>query len=100
MKDRQSKYLRNPVYYLSRVFLQENHPYSREPSSFNAKPERTEMPEIMTSTDWLRENDRDKDKEIDDMFDSNGQPIFDDPEFFDTYVEKIPKGVKTISIFY
>ena len=28
------------------------------------------------------------------MFNSNGEPMFDDPEFFDTYVEKIPIGVK------
>ena len=34
------------------------------------------------------------------MFDLNGKPMFDDPEFFDTYVEKMPKGMKMKSIFY
>jgi hypothetical protein len=28
------------------------------------------------------------------MFDSNGEPMFDDLEFFDTYVEKFPIGMK------
>jgi hypothetical protein len=34
------------------------------------------------------------------MFDSNGEPMFDDPEFFDTYVEKFPIGMKRKSVFY
>jgi hypothetical protein len=34
------------------------------------------------------------------MFDSNGEPMFDDTEFFDTYVEKFPIGMKRKSIFY
>ena len=34
------------------------------------------------------------------MFDSNGEPMFDDLEFFDTYVEKFPNGMKRKSIFY
>ena len=34
------------------------------------------------------------------MFDSNGEPMFDDLEFFDTYVEKFPIGMKRIYIFY
>ena len=34
------------------------------------------------------------------MFDSNGEPMFDDLEFFDTYVEKFPIGMKRKSIFY
>ena len=34
------------------------------------------------------------------MFDSNGEPMFNDPEFFDTYYEKIPKGMNSKSIFY
>ena len=33
------------------------------------------------------------------MFDS-GEPMFDNPEFFDTYVEKFPIGMKKKSIFY
>lgn len=34
------------------------------------------------------------------MFDSNGEPMFDDPESFDTCVEKFPIGKKRKSIFY
>ena len=34
------------------------------------------------------------------MFDSNGEPMFDDPEFFDTHVEKFSIGMKRKSIFY
>ena len=34
------------------------------------------------------------------MFDSNGEPMFDDLEFFDTYVEKFPIGMKRKYIFY
>ena len=34
------------------------------------------------------------------MFDSNGEPMFDDTEFFDTYVEKFPIGMKRKSLFY
>ena len=34
------------------------------------------------------------------MFDSNGEHFFDGPEFFDTYVEKMPIGMKRESIFY
>jgi len=34
------------------------------------------------------------------MLDSNGEPMFDDPEFFDTYVVKLPIGMKKKSIFY
>ena len=34
------------------------------------------------------------------MFDSNGEPMFDDSEFFDTSVEKFPIGMKIKSIFY
>ena len=34
------------------------------------------------------------------MFDSNGEPMFDDLDFFDTYVEKFPIGMKKKSIFY
>ena len=50
------------------------------------------MPKIMTSTDWLRAYDRQKEKEIANMFKSNGGPMFNDPEFFDTYDEKCSKG--------
>ena len=34
------------------------------------------------------------------MLNSNVQPMIDDPEFFNTYVEKMPKGMKRKSIFY
>ena len=34
------------------------------------------------------------------MFDSNGEPMFYDPKFFDTYVEKFPIGMKRKSILY
>jgi hypothetical protein len=34
------------------------------------------------------------------MFDSNGEPMFDDLEFFDTYVEKFPIGMKNKFVFY
>jgi hypothetical protein len=34
------------------------------------------------------------------MFDSNGEPMFNDLEFFDTYVEKIPIGMKRKFVFY
>jgi hypothetical protein len=34
------------------------------------------------------------------LFDSNGEPIFDDLEFFDTYVEKIPIGMENKYVFY
>ena len=34
------------------------------------------------------------------MFDSNGEPMFYDLEFFDTYVGKFPIGMKRKCIFY
>lgn len=34
------------------------------------------------------------------MFDSNEEPMFGDPYFFDTYVEKFPIGMKKKSVFY
>ena len=54
----------------------------------------------MTPAEWLRAYEREKEKEFIEMFDSNGEPMFDDPEFFDTYVEKFPIGMKRKSIFY
>jgi hypothetical protein len=54
----------------------------------------------MTLTDWIRAYDTKKEKEMDELFDSNGEPMFDDPECFDTYVEKIPIGMKMKSLFY
>lgn len=54
----------------------------------------------MTLEEWLREYDREKEKEHKEMFNSNGVPTFDDPEFFDTYVEKFPIRMKRKSILY
>jgi hypothetical protein len=34
------------------------------------------------------------------LFDSNGEPMFNDFYFFDTYVEKMPIGMKMKSVFY
>ena len=100
MKARWSKDLRYPVYDCSRVFLLEEHPYRKETSTFNGKLERTHRPPIMTLAEWLRAYEREKEKEFIEMFDSNGEPMFDDPKFFDTYVEKFPIGMKRKSIFY
>ena len=41
-----------------------------------------------------------KEKEMEELVDSNGEPMFDDPEFFDTYVEKMPIGMKRKFVFY
>ena len=41
-----------------------------------------------------------KKKGIVETFNSNGEPMFDDHEFFDTFVEKMSKGMKRKSIFY
>ena len=54
----------------------------------------------MTSVDWIRDYDIEKEKEMVELFDSNGEAMFDDPKFFDTYVEKIPIGMKRKYIFY
>ena len=70
----------------------------RVASSFNGKLERTQRREIMTPTYWISAYDT-KQKEFLELFDSNSEPLFNDPEFFDTYVEKIPIGMKRKSIF-
>ena len=54
----------------------------------------------MTPAEWIRECEREKEKEITEMFNSNGEPMFNDLEFFDTYVEKLSIGMKRKSIFY
>jgi hypothetical protein len=54
----------------------------------------------MTPIYWNRANDTKKEKEMEELFDSNGEPMFDDPEFFDTYVEKMPIGMKRKFVFY
>ena len=48
----------------------------------------------MTLTYWNREYDTKKENEMEEFFDSNGEPMFDDPKLFGTYVEKIPIGMK------
>ena len=48
----------------------------------------------------LRAYGKKKEKQIAEMFDSNGEPIFDDLELFNAYVEKIPIGMKRKTIFY
>lgn len=70
------------MYDCSRVFLLEEHPYIRVASAFNGKLERIERPAIMTQIEWLRAYEREKDKDFLEMFDSNGDPMFDDPKFF------------------
>ena len=40
----------------------------------------------MTPVEWLRTYEREKEKEFTEMIDSNGEPKFDDPDFFNTYV--------------
>jgi hypothetical protein len=77
-----------------REFLPLDHPYKSVAFYLNGKPKRTQRPEIMTSSDWIRAYDTKKEKEMIELFDSNGEPMFDDAKFFDTYVEKIPIGVK------
>jgi hypothetical protein len=52
------------VYDFSRVFLPEQHPYKRETSAFNVKPEITQRIAIMTLEKWLREYVREKEKDI------------------------------------
>jgi len=54
----------------------------------------------MTPTYWIKAYDTEKEKEMPDLFDSNGEPVFDDSEFFDIYVEKIPIRMKRKSTFY
>ena len=54
----------------------------------------------MTPTIWIREYDKEKEKEMEKFLDPNGESMFDDPEFFDTYVEKMPIGMKKKFVFY
>ena len=57
-------------------------------------------PNGLTPAESLREYEREKEKEFIEMFNSNGEPMFDDPKLFDTYVEKFPIGMKRKYIFY
>jgi hypothetical protein len=88
------------VYDYSRVFLPEDHTYRRVAYDFNDKLERTRRLEIMTPADWNRAYDIEKEKEMEKLFDSYGEPVFYDPKFFDTYVEKIIIGMKRKYVFY
>jgi hypothetical protein len=88
------------VYDCSRVFLLKYHPYRRDASSLNGKLKRTQRPKIMTPIDWNRAYATEKEKEMTELVDSNGEPMFDEPTFFDTYVEKIPIGMKMKYVFY
>ena len=42
----------------------------------------------------MMEYNIDNEKDIVELFHSNGNPMFDDPKFFDNNVEKIPIGMK------
>jgi hypothetical protein len=88
------------VYDCLRVFLPKDHPYRRVASTFNGKLEKTWRLEIMTLVDWIGAYGTEKENEMEELFDSNGEPVFDDLEFFDTYVEKMPILMKRKSIFY
>jgi len=81
-------------------FHLEEHPYRRETSTFNGKPERTLMPTIVTLVECIREYKREKEKEFSEIFYSNGDPMFDDLEFFDTYAKIFPIGMKRKYVFY
>jgi hypothetical protein len=54
----------------------------------------------MTPKYWNREYDTKKENKMEEFFDSTGEPMFNDPGFFDTYVEKIPIGMKIKYVFY
>lgn len=54
----------------------------------------------MTLVDWIWTYGTQKEKEFEKMFDSNEKPFFNDPKCFETYVEKIPIGMKRKYIYY
>jgi hypothetical protein len=64
-----------------RVFLLEYHPYRRETHNFNGNPKRRWRRETMNLENWLKDDEIEK-KEILELFNSNGEPMFDDLEFF------------------
>jgi hypothetical protein len=82
------------------ILLLKYHPYRRVVYVFNGKLERTQRPKIMTLIYWIRAYDTKKEKEMEELFDTNGEPMFDDPEFFDTLVEKMSIGMKRKFVFY
>lgn len=54
----------------------------------------------MTPFEWFRAYERENEKEFTKVFDSNGEPMFDDPKLFDTYIEKFLIRVKRKYVFY
>ena len=54
----------------------------------------------MTLVHYLRAYDREKENKIVEMFNSNGEAMFDGVEIFNTYVENIPFGMKRNLVFY
>ena len=56
------------------------------------------MHTIMKLTHQLREYDREKEKEIKKMFNLDGEPMFDDPEFFNAYDKNSHWDEKEINI--
>jgi hypothetical protein len=54
----------------------------------------------MILTNWNSVYDTKKHKEMEEFFNSNGESMFNDPEFFDTYVEKMHIGMKMKYVFY
>ena len=100
IKARWSKHLGKLVYNCSKIFLPEDHPYRRDASAFNGKPKRTERPATMTPVYWIREFAIKKEKEFLELLDSNGEPLFNDLEFFEPHVEKMSIEMKRKSIFY
>ena len=99
-KVRWSKHLQKLVYNFSRVFIQEDHPYRRVASTFNGKPKRTQRTKINSLVDWIRAYDTEKENEFSEFFDLKRKPLFDDPKFLDTYVERMPIGMKRKYTFY
>jgi hypothetical protein len=48
---------------------------------------------------WIRAYNK-QEKETIELIKSNGEPMFDDPKFSNTYVEKIPIMMERKSVFY
>ena len=92
IKARWSNHLRKTMYDCSKAFLLEDHPYRRVASDFNGKPERTQRPKIMTPTNYIRAYDIENEKEFVELFDSNGEPLFNDLEFLTPMLRKCQLG--------
>jgi hypothetical protein len=81
-------------------FLLGDHPYIKSTSTFIGKLARTWRHDIMSLVEWIRAYDTEKEKENIELFDANGEPMFDYPQLFDSYAKKIPIGMKMKYIFY